>query len=328
MGQYLKLSWMFTWRFWVLTAFMLGTPSVKFSLLFGFIVAAILQFGFGRNIKTFPIIRLLTLHNPIFRTRQNVHGERIKTATIDGLNPFAQLPVIDKPSQPGQISGFEPRFLNKVIIPATPMMYGTPGKSLTHAYNMTSTNIRTGQMGETNFAKALTITTPNLTIDYNAQNGMINNITSFWSVAMPNHTFTAKDTLNTDIDSIFVNNQEIVLIDQKFYKSGNVTYTSYGNQLYCIDNKTGAVVGDPKKMSKNMEIALERFTKSFPKMRVSAMVVLIPTDMGSATIDNVYWPGKIQAVNIETALAKISSMTQTTLHAPYDVIQKISKFVA
>lgn len=309
MSQFIKVTWMISWRLWFVLLFFHG-QSIFTCLLLGAIGAAALVFGARVTISTFPLISLLRGRNPLVSLGGGVRSAaRTKVSTTTSTP--SNVRVIDKPSRAGTITGYEPRFLDAVNGPVTSrFMRGTPGSGLSSAANMSATSATLGQRGEMNFAKALMITSRNGYIDYTSRTGMLADVHTFWSVAMPSATDRAmKDgKLKTDIDAIIVSGKNMILADMKFYTSGDVTYTSNGNQLYCVDNATGALVGKPRTMSHNMEIALERFRRHYPDMNVSAMVIMVPTENGAATLDNVSWTGGIPTVNLTEALRQVSML--------------------
>lgn len=316
MGEFMKMTWMFFWRIGVLNI-MFGKMGFFTVLLVSLVIAGVIRFGAKKSIEKFPIFRLLTGKQVIIdlRKRKGTYSGGQRGTGSTSLNPFQNLPRIQSASSSGLMTGYEPKYLDNVPVPHKSRflrMRGVPGSGLDAAINkMGENNVRSGQLGETNFAKALSITDFNLTKKATkVSDSLLGNVDSFWSVAMPSeHSATTPDSkFNTDIDCILVAGNNIILVDTKFYKSGDVTYNSYGNSVYCIDNKTGSLIGSPYKMSKNMEMALDRFKKHFPTMRVTAEVVLIPTNSGSPMINNVVWPGNIKAINVMSALSNASEL--------------------
>lgn len=321
--QFLKMTWMLTWRIALLNA-IFGLSLILWQIiLISLTIAGVLRFGLKISVNTFPIIRLLAKRN-VFTT---LNKKIVSTPSVQ--TPVHSSKVIEKATKPGRKTGYEPYLLDKVPTPRSVHMRGVPGAGLSSANNMTSYSVRSGQMGETNFSKALAITERNGYRNYESfKNGLIENVNSFWSIAMPseNSAHKADSGFDTDIDSIIVSGNNILLIDTKFYSSGDVTYTSSGNQLYCTDNSTGAMVKKPRTMTRNMEMALQRFKAHYPTMNVSAYVVMMPTNSGSANISNVYWPGGIPAVTIEQMLSMVQSLASSsgTTATDYRIIHNLT----
>lgn len=307
MTQFIKMTWMFFWRICMLS-FAAGSYGVAMNLAVAAVFAAMVRFGSKKTIPFFPILRLLG--------RKSVFVDLVEeeVAAVDGpVAPYDGKKVVSFSSGKGVETGYEPSKLATVSIPnpnRISTMRGVPGSGLTGAANMGADNIRTGQMGESNFAKALNITTlGGYNQGYADSNTLINHVNTFWSVAMPSEDNMMKPDAkyDTDIDCIVVSGNEILLVDTKFYKSGDVTYKAYGNTIYCEDNATGNLVGKPHRMTNNMKMAKERFKKHFPNMTVNAIVVLMPTDSGSPKVDGVYWPGNIKAMDITSAINTVTA---------------------
>lgn len=311
MKNVLRVTWMVFWRV-LLLSFIFGIflpifkiKSIELLLLMALIFGIILN-TYKRTLSDTPLKDLAKWQSPIVllasrfrRTRTNVRPyQKKQTRTI-----------INKASASGKISGYEPRFLDKIAIPRSPLMRGRPGKGLSSATSMTASRIQAGQIGEENFSKALAIYN-NGALDYKSTKGLINSVYSFWSVGMPDSQRAGqKDSkFDTDIDCIIVGGRTIVLVDIKFYKSGDVTYKTDGSTVYAIDNKSGSQVGDSKKMSQNMKMAHERFSNLYPRHNVISYVVLMPTNSGAADIEKIMWPGNIPFVSPDWAIEQISHL--------------------
>lgn len=268
-----------------------GLLSVLFVVFVGCLVLSLILSSKGYRASDKPFRDLIRLRNPFIRddSGPRPHG---------GQN--APVRIIPRASRPGFTSGFEPRFLKNIPVPHDVRMHGSPGIGLNAAHNvMSSSAIHAGQIGEENLSKILSIAQGEK-VYQGGRNGIIFSVDSFWSVGMPSkndprHRDPSRDT---DIDCIITGRNKIYLIDAKFYKGGDVTYYTDGNEtLYCRDTVTGAQVGDPKHMSRNMNMALDLFRSHYPGLDVEAFVVLIPTDSGTTRIDNVRWPGGIPLIH-------------------------------
>jgi hypothetical protein len=320
--QLLKMVWMLAWRFALL--FAIFGHSVNTGLILAVLLAVFVRYVLHSTIRIFPLFNL-------FRGRKPLIDLSSKTNTTVSSESQSQN-IIHKATNPGISTGYEPHCLETVVLPSTHTvrnMRGVPGCGLNES-NFAHSSVQMGQMGETNFAKALAITSRIKKIDYSDfRYGIIQTVHSFWSVAMPSEIAIRKPDpkFKTDIDCILVNGNTIILVDTKFYKSGDVTYTNNGSKLYCVDNATKNLVDKPRTMTKNMQMAKERFQKFFPKMNVEAIVVFMPTDSGSAIINNVYWPGNIPAMTINQALDYIIRCTSANANTDHRVLMDIASLL-
>lgn len=314
------------WRI-LLLGFVLGmffpvlkVRNVELLILYTIVFGCILH-AYGKTLSSTPLKDMARWRLPIV-SLTNVFRQKTlrKTKAKPGLTQ------VSKSSSPGRTSGYEPRFLDKVRIPQNSKMFGVPGQGLSSATSMSASRVQAGQIGEINFAKALSVY-HNGNLQYNKPRGVLNSVHSFWSVAMPDAQNPArKDAkFDTDIDCIIAGGNTIILIDIKFYKSGNVTYQSNGNSVYAVDNKTGYQVGDAKSMSQNMKMAQERFTALYPKHNIVSYVILMPTNSGTAEIEKIMWPGNIPFVQPEWAIEQISKLSGQ--HINQQVINNLTKLL-
>ena len=226
-------------------------------------------------------------------------------------NRRASSGVLERATEKGLISGYEPEALKTVEIPALPLMHGSPGVGLSDS-GFDKGAVRAGQTGEINFAKAL------------VKAGLIQRFATFWSIHM-----LSKDTYGkeqSDVDCAIVTGHTIYLVDVKYYPGGNVAYRSPdGQQLICYDVPTGQQVGQPKKMSKNMQMAVERFSsryKNYGSFGLQARVVLVPTNSGVGRIEGVKWPGDIPAVMLPDFLAELQSQPSFVESLDSDLVRR------
>lgn len=61
--------------------------------------------------------------------------------------------------------------------------------------------------------------------------------------------------------------------------------------------------------------------------QVEAIVVFMPTDSGSAIINNVYWPGNIPAMTINQALDYIIRCTSANANTDHRVLMDIASLL-
>jgi hypothetical protein len=211
----------------------------------------------------------------------------------DGRRSTAAEPVftqtLSKPSRNGRMTGCEPRTLHSYRPPVSINAKGVAGLGLFDS-GFTGANVYSGQMGEMGFYKVL------------CRDELIDRFSSYWSVAMPadGRAAVADATFATDIDCVIVRGTDLYLLDLKYYTSGDVTWHSTdGTWLLCRDNSTGGQVGKPRKMSRNMAMAAQRFPTIFPGHRVHSYVVLMPTNAGIGDIHpGTVWPGGVELVSI------------------------------
>lgn len=207
----------------------------------------------------------------------------------------ARAGVLDRATTKGTITGYEPEFLKDIEIPKHRLMYGEPGVGLADS-GFGKDAVRAGQTGEINFAKAL------------AKSDLIQRFATFWSIQMLSQDTYGRE--QADVDCAIVTGRTIWLVDLKYYAGGDVVYRSNdGQQLYCYDVPTGQQVGQPRKMSKNMQMAVERFQSRYKNYGygLQGRVVFVPTDSGVGRIEGVKWPGDIPAVTLPDFLAELQT---------------------
>ena len=217
--------------------------------------------------------------------------------------------TLSKPSRNGRMTGCEPRTLQSYRPPISINAKGVAGLGLFDS-GFTGANVYSGQMGEMGFYKVL------------CRDELIDRFSSYWSVAMPadGRAAVADATFATDVDCVIVQGNDLYLLDLKYYSSGDVTwYTQDGTWLLCKDNSTGTQVGKPRKMSKNMSMAAQRFPKIFPGHRVHTYVVLMPTNAGIGEIEpGTSWPGGVELLSITQISTILSERTVAFADAATD----------
>lgn len=312
-----KVLWMLFWRLSFATLFFTGSFPFYRNLTISLVASLILVLGFNRTIKIFPLINLIR-GKGIFRIIGDSDGQlafrRGGASSTSGGRTFIphSSNVIETAFANGRITGYEPRNLAMLDVPKGALVVGSPGKGLSSASNMSQKNISLGQMGETNFAKVL------------GKERITRRLMTLWSVSVPDKNSLTPGPYGTDIDCIVVTGDTVYLIDLKNYKSGDVTYRSDGQKLYTIDNTTGNLVGEPKTMSRNMEMATDIMRSHFPGINFVPAVVFMPTDKGEGIIDDVYWPGNIKAVNLSDMLEHLSLQMS---YSPKTDVAKVSRSI-
>ena len=231
------------------------------------------------------------------RERELKYAERIER----------QRNSVARASGPGELTGFEPQALAAVTLEESPNVHGDPGAGLAGS-DFSASAVSLGQQGELNFAKTLQVA------------GLLNKFQSFWSVHMPDDDIGASTQFMTDIDCVLVSGTSVWLVDVKNYAQGDVTWRieesselggSEKRELVMIDNQSGGYVGKPRQMSRNMELAQDRFRARFSEAGISydvkSAVVMMPRNNGIGTLDNVSWPGGIPAVALPHLLFWLGS---------------------
>lgn len=320
--QFLKVWWMGFWRTYLAFAF-LADKQFMLPVFLSMVFAAVLVFGTRNTIGTFPLLRLLR-HKPVMIPLDSSESSRssqmdasvISSAdvtakeetdftSVDVTGAMSKQVRVDRSSNKGVMTGFEPQILDTMEPATSFLMVGKPGESIADSDRISDRNRNVGTKGEVNFAKALKKT------------GVLDKFYTFWSVPMPSSTdLSKKDSrLKTDIDCIILSDQIMFLIDVKMYKSGDVTYHVQDGKLVAVDNATGAIVGNDYTMSKNMMIAADRFSKNFQsRIKVVPMVVLMPNSDGEAQIaPGTMWNGDISVKNLTQALMMIKSQPSTSV---------------
>lgn len=201
-------------------------------------------------------------------------------------------------SRAGVLTGFEPKVLREYHAPVSINAKGNAGFGLFQS-GFDRSNVYNGQNGEVGFYKALCMT------------GLVDEVNSYWSVAMPaaGGAPGPDPQFHTDIDCVVVQGSTMYLIDLKYYASGDVTWHSADDRtLLCRDTQTGKRVGKPRKMSRNMAMAQDRFSKLFPQHRIVSYVVLIPTNSGIGNVQaGTAWPGRVPLITLPEMLERIRS---------------------
>src|SRR5699024_2982466 len=78
--------------------------------------------------------------------------------------------------------------------------------------------------------------------------------------------------------------------------------------LLCRDDRTGKQVKDPRRMSRNMKLARNRFRELFPDRNIELYVVLVPTDDGLGKVaDGTMWPGAVPLITLTDMLDRLRS---------------------
>jgi hypothetical protein len=325
--HFLKMSWMLSWRLLFVDALVFrGGHDTQF------LIAAVLFSGFmvfflNKTLTAFPLIRLV-MRKPVVVWADGFSGDNEpRVVKSRPVTPKEKVELAKPEPEPvryiktatsnGYMTGFEPSALANVPIPSISMMDGVPGAGLSGDTGMDEGAVRLGIMGEENFARALSMTR------------LISRFQSVWSVPVPHERYFEIADYDADVDCVIASGTCIYLVDLKNYKSGNVRYYHKGNQLYCEDVATGSQVGEPKTMSRNMHSATAAMRHHFPNAVIKPVVVLMPTDKGEGIIDNVMWPGQIQAMNLSQFISQLQADRDFSYNLPHaGAMSRIARLAA
>lgn len=285
LARTIQLTWMLFWRCyffgWLLISRFVGEiwPSesqLPQMIKILFIISFVLTFICGVSVRAFPIARLLLQVIPAVR-RSGLPGPIALLPTWQGIPARVKARNI--------ASG---EYARKMLNRRDRRERKNPLRRLERIDkpSFTQGRIKAGVKGEGTFAKAL------------VKAGLDTKFLTIWSVKIPHPRF------NTDVDCVLFADDIIFLIDIKYYRSGDVTYKSTVDEIYCVDNATGMAVGEPKSMSQNMKMAKNIFSKRVD-VPLAAVVVFVPTDNGQPQVEDVVWPGRVPAMTLTEFLTML-----------------------
>lgn len=145
---------------------------------------------------------------------------------------------------------------------------GTPGVGL-NSSGFSNGRVKAGQAGEKELAQMMCYL------------GIASyEVKTYWSLRLPN------SDLDTDVDAIVSYNNNIILLDAKQYIAGeNLKYERVCDGVVNVrDTNTNRIV-KTYTFSRNMEMALEKYSQMFPTAHVEGAVLLCPTRNGIAATD-------------------------------------------
>lgn len=216
----------------------------------------------------------------------------------------------------GRTTGFEPAELDKYAIPPTPTSFGSAGSGIGQTADVFGDRAQIGARGEELFLKAM------------VKAGLFDKFQYYWSVAMPDTTGHKHRRIDTDIDCILMAGRYVVLLDMKFYKGGDLIWRSTDRTISCFDGTTHKLV-DSHTISKNMKMAKEVFKKLMRGKQVHAYVVFMVQESGAGQMDNVKWPGGIEAMYVDDLLVRhltpLVKFVGTPKHRPDKIVIRLLK---
>lgn len=339
LGQFLKVWWMASWRLLFLSLMFESVTLSGTAIILGAIISAVIIIGLHRTVRVWPIIQILrNSRNPLFSVMPFLKEEFV-TAPLESEIPRVMVGPTYYPQsiatnpegylynhrvprnvaqehksvERGTITEYNPKFLNNIPIPESPIIYGTPGKGLDSS-GFSDKNVTAGKTGEENFAKAL------------AKAGLINKFQSFWSVSIGDENLESFD--DTDIDCVLLSNNKLYLIDLKNYRQGNLTYYRYEDHVFAIDNISGNRVGPEMKANHQMQRAENNFEtflrNNGPSLNIVSRVVIMPTSRGTGIVD-CSWPGGVEAVTLDEMIEELRLNDSGPLSASHSSLSLMTK---
>lgn len=125
---------------------------------------------------------------------------------------------------------------------------------------------------------------------------------SFWrSLRIPNKP-GQKAYHGPDVDFIVANGNRLILVDCKKWSAGEFYWTLGGKVM------KGFKPMSEKQISRNMEMAVDRYKSALPGHTVMGIVVFVPTQRGLPTsVGFLRWPGGIKSYLPSGGVRKITS---------------------
>lgn len=167
-----------------------------------------------------------------------------------------------------------------------PGQFGRAGSGLGQgsATSQFGHHAKIGADGERHFQKALIGSKVNQ--DYNI----------WWSLSIPQDPSGGR-RYRGDVDVAIANGNKLVLVDVKKWAAGKVYWSLFGISSLSFKGFERIGGGSDGGLSKNMSLAVDRYSKNLPGIQVSAMVVFVPTTKRGTvpTLLGLRWPGGIKS---------------------------------
>lgn len=134
---------------------------------------------------------------------------------------------------------------------------------------------------------------------------------------------------NTDIDFAVTSGNQLILIDAKKWSAKAPYWSFFGLPMkgFAPLEQNGAW----KPLSKNMQMAVNRFRESLPGVQISAMVVFVPTNKSGRVPPSVgllIWPGWIRSFLPNSAVRYIRRKLKEGSPTSSKIDAALSKLVA
>lgn len=181
--------------------------------------------------------------------------------------------------------------------PQRPRSYGTAGKSLGEAETRRKfgAQAEAGASGERYFRSAL------------ERAGLGTKYEVYYSLKIPNDPTRADATkYSSDVDVALASGDRLVLVDVKRWAAGKFYWSCFGKPFKGV---TPMRHNGEWRLSANMAMAVSRYRKCLPGVRVEGIVVFVPTGLRGerlpAGVGLLRWPGGIRSYVLGPGLDKI-----------------------
>lgn len=166
--------------------------------------------------------------------------------------------------------------------------YGDAGSGVVSSGKFGSSGVA-GAVGERHFQKLM------------QSNSRVRGYTSWASLRIPAPRGSKR--YNSDVDFAVASGRRLMLVDIKMWEANRFYWSAFGRVF-----KGFQVMSES--MSRNMEMATNRYREALPGMSVQSMVLFVPTKKGLPSgVALLRWPGGINS------------------YQPQDGIQKIQRFL-
>lgn len=180
-------------------------------------------------------------------------------ATPKTSDPAEPRQIIEAPSRPGALTGFEPAVLAHVDYDRAAFLYGEP------------------QDQSLDLAKAM------------SRVGLLDRFATFWHVGADGEQSSAMPS-----DSLIVTGRSVHVVQPRREVQGSVVWSMENGKLIAVDEPTGALVGQPRTLA-NVErsktvrkLSQDLKTRRVP-LQVKPAIVLLPTDQGTGKVPVADW---------------------------------------
>lgn len=177
--------------------------------------------------------------------------------------------------------------------------YGDAGKSLgSNAANAKfgRKNTEIGMVGEKYFRDAL-------------ERAGFDDLYDVWySLKIPNDPSNPGATeYSSDVDVALTSGNRLILVDVKRWSATAPYWSIFGLPFKGL---TPLIKDGKWELGKNMAMAVSRYQKNLPGVRVDAIVVFVPTKPGGSApmVNFLKWPGDIRSYNTQDGMRKIKNI--------------------
>lgn len=173
-------------------------------------------------------------------------------------------------------------------------------------------NAAIGQRGEQYFRTAL------------ERAGLDDDYDIWYSLRIPSDpTRRGAAQYTSDVDVALTSGNRLILVDVKMWSAAAPYWSLFG-----LPFKGITPMIDPKKgwrLSGNMALAVDRYQKNLPGVRVEAAVIFVPTKAGAPApfVSLLKWPGGIRSYSAQDGISRI----RRSLGASEDTSPKLRSFM-